>query len=172
MRTPDAGRVLEFEGAALQDFQEFLQVLLQDGVGLLDEVSVGRIHDVGGGEAVVDPLALRTEAFADGPGEGDDIMPGNLLDLLDAGDVEPGGGADLVHVLAGDDAEFAPGFAGEDFHLEVRLELVLLGPDVPHHFAGVALDHIFFRNCSMLFSMRAAISSPSAFSKGTPVICS
>ena len=168
----DAGRVLEFEGAALEDLLEGLEVLEEDFIGLLEEVAVGGVHDVGGGEPVMDPLALGAEAFADGAGEGHHVVAGDFFDFLDAVHVEGGRGADLFDVFLRDDAQFAPGFAGEDFDFEVRLELVLLGPDVPHHLAGVTFDHRLFRNVSMFFSMRAAGSASSALTKGTPVMCS
>ena len=120
----------------------------------------------------MDPLALGTEAFADGAGEGHHIVAGDFFDFLDAVHVEGGRRADLVDVFLRDDAQFAPGFAGEDFDLEIGAELVLLGPDVPHHLAGIAFDHRLLRNVSMFFSMRAAGSASSALTKGTPVMCS
>ena len=166
----DAGGLLEFERAALQDGEELLEVLLQDGVRLPEQVTIGSVHDVGGGESVMDPFALGAEALADGPGEGDHVVTGDLLDLLDAVHAEGGGGADLVHVLPGDDAKLAPGFTGKDFDFEVGSELVLFGPDVPHHFTGIALDHRLFRKVMTFFSIRAARSSSSAFTKGTPVM--
>ena len=168
----DAGGVLELEGAALQDGEEFLHILAQDGVGLLDQVTVGRIHHVGGGQAVVDPFALGAERFADGAGECHDVVAGAFFNLLDAGDVELRGGADLRDVFRGDDAQLAPGFAGEDFDFEVGAELVFFGPDIPHDFAGVTFDHRRSRVLRIFFSMRAARSASSAFSKGSPVICS
>ena len=131
VRAADTGRVLEFKGAALQDFLEGLEVLEEDLVSLLEEVAVGGVHDVGGGEPVMDPLALGTEAFADGAGEGHHVVAGDFFDFLDTVHIKGGCGADLFNVLLRDDAQFAPGFAGEDFDFEVRLELVLLGPDVP-----------------------------------------
>ena len=175
VRAADAGGVLELEGPLLQDREELLQVLQEDGVGLLDQVAVGRVHHIRGGQAVVDPLALVTEALADGAREGDDVVAGLLLDLLDALDFEFRVGADLLHVLGRDDAQLAPGLAGEDLHLEVGVELVLFGPDVPHHLAGIALDHILYllRNALMFASMRAA-ASPSALAgwNFSPVMCS
>ena len=120
----------------------------------------------------MDPLAFGTKAFTDGAGKGDDVMAGDFFDFLDAVHVEGGRGADLFDVLLRYDAQFAPGFAGEDFDLEVRAELVLFGPDVPHHLAGITFDHRLFRNVSMFFSIRAAGSGSSALTKGTPVMCS
>ena len=104
----------------------------------------------------MDPLALGAEAFADGAGEGHDIVAGDFFDFLDTVHVEGGRRADLVYVFLRDDAQLASCFAGEDFDFEVRLELVLFGPDVPHHLSGVTFDHRLFRNVSIFFSMRAA----------------
>ena len=129
MGAADTGCVFEFQGAALQHLLESLEVLEEDFVGLLEEVAVGGVDDIGGGEPVVNPLALGTEAFTDGAGKCNYVMAGDFFDLLDAVHVEGGRGADFLDVLLRDDAQFAPGFAGEDFDFEVRLELVLLGPD-------------------------------------------
>ena len=170
----DAGSILEFHGALPENFQEILDVLEEDGVGLLEKVAVRRVHDVGGGEAVVDPLALFAEAFAHRAGECDHVVAGLLFDLLDAGDAESGLLPYLLHVFRRNHAEFAPCFAGEYLDLEVRPELVFFCPDVPHHLAGIPFYHkpLFSRNALMFFSMRAAGSSHSAAWNFSPVICS
>ena len=141
VRAADAGRVLELQGALLQHGQQVLQVLLQNGVRLAEQVAVGRIDHVRGREAVVDPLALRAEALADGAREGHHVVTGLLLDLGDAPHVELRAGADLLHVFGRDDAQPAPGLAGKDLDLQVGPELVFFGPDVPHPFAGITLNH-------------------------------
>ena len=52
---------LELVRAALEYLDELLQVITQDSVGLLEEETVGGIYYVGGGEALVHPLALVTQ---------------------------------------------------------------------------------------------------------------
>ena len=141
VRTADAGGGFKFYRARAKHFLEFLQVFQEDDVGLLEEISVGGIHHIGGGETVVDPFPLFSQAFADGPGEGHHVVAGLLFDLPDAGHFEAGVGPDLLHILGRDHSQLAPGFAGEGFHFQVRSELVFFGPDVPHHFAGITLYH-------------------------------
>ena len=82
----------------------------------------------------MDPLALFSQAFAHGTGESHYIVAGLLFNFLDTGHIEAGVGTDLFHVCGRNYTQFAPGFAGEDFHLQVRAELVFLSPDVPHYF--------------------------------------
>ena len=132
VRAADARGGLELHGAASQHLEELLEVFQQDGISLLDEVAVGRIHHVRRSQTVMDPFALLTETLAGGAGERHDIVAGLLLDLLDAVDLESGLGPDLLHILSGDDTELAPSLAGEDFDFEIGAELVFLGPDVPH----------------------------------------
>ena len=161
--------------AAAQHLQERFQVFPEDGVGLLEKIAVGGVHHVGGGETVMDPFALLAEALGDGAREGHHVVAGLLLDLLDALHFETGIGADLLHILRRDDAQLAPGGTGQDLHLQVGVELVLFGPDVPHHLAGITLDHralYLLRNALMFFSMRAAASSSAAGENFSPVMCS
>ena len=129
----DAGSGLELEGALPEHRLELLEVLEQYGVGLLEQVAVGRVHDIGGGESVVHPFLLLVEALAHGTGECHDVVAGLLLYLLDALDLEAGVGAYLLHIFLGHDTEPAPGLGREGLHLEIGAELVLFGPDVAHH---------------------------------------
>ena len=135
VRAADARGFLELQGAAAQHLQKFFQVLQKDGVGLLEQITVGGVYHISRGETVVHPFALRTQAFAHGTGEGHHFVAGLLLNFADTGHIKAGRCPDLVYIFGGNHAQLAPGFTGEDFHLQVGAELVFLGPYVPHYFA-------------------------------------
>ena len=104
----------------------------KDVVGLLDQVAVGGVNDVGAGEAVVHPLAFLAKTFADGAGEGHDVVACLFLYLLDARNGERGLGIQLLDVLGGHHAQFAPGLGREKLDLEIGVKFILFGPYSPH----------------------------------------
>ena len=169
-----AGCGLEFERTTAQHLHEFLQVLAEYGVGLLEQVAVGGVHDVGRSETVVDPFALIAETLADGAGECHHIVAGLFFYLLNAADLKTGVLPYLFHIFRRNHAKLAPGFAGEDFNFQVGAELVLFSPYVPHYLTGIAFNHIacLSINFLILASIRAATSGQSAGWNSSPVMCS
>ena len=138
------------EGTALADLAELLAVLNQDVGGLDELVAEGRVAEVGGRHAKVDPagrlgLALGdvlVDVLAHVGEEGDDVVVGHGLDGVDLVLVEvrvladPGGlllrDADLAHL--------GMRLAGQHLDLLPDAVLVLQGEDVAHLRTGVAID--------------------------------
>ena len=145
VRTSDTRRVFELVGTLLQDVGEALEVLAQDVVGLFDEVAVGGIDHISGGETVVHPFLFIAEAFADGAGEGHDIVAGLLLDFVYALHIEGGLRAQFFNVFSRNHAEFAPRGGGFDFHFQIGAEFVFFRPDGAHLRTRVTWYH----NCSL-----------------------
>ena len=125
------------------------------GAGELD-VEAGVEH-VGGGHALMDEAGLGADDFGQMGQEGDDVMLGLALDLVDPGDVEGGVlglGPDRLRGFLGDDAEFRLRVRRMRLDLEPDLEAGLRLPDGGHFRAGVAGDHratpqaiLFFTPC-------------------------
>ena len=132
VRAPDARRVLELVSAFLENLDEPLEILAQYVVGLLDEVSVGGIDHIGGGEPVVYPLLLVAETLAHGAGERHDVVAGLLLDFVYALHVESRLRAQFLNVFSRNHAELAPRGGGFDFHFQIGTEFVFLSPDGAH----------------------------------------
>ena len=85
----DADRVLVLEGAALERREQRVEVGEQDvgGAGQLDREA--GVEHVRGGHALVDEAGLvGPTIFGQMGQEGDDVVLGHGLDLVDAGDVE------------------------------------------------------------------------------------
>ena len=146
-----ADGVLELERATLAGLAQTLHVGDDDVEGLRDLVAQRGIAKVGARHAVVHPATWLGLAFGhvgidvirhDGR-EGDDVMVGDLLDLVDLGHGEIGMRANPRGLLGGDAAlpQLGLRFASEDLDLLPNVELVLERPDVAHLGQRVALDH-------------------------------
>lgn len=83
-----AGRRFESQCLPAQNGHELLYVVGQNGIGLFEQIAVGRIDDVGARQTVVHPLALLAQRLADGACECHYIVTCLLFDLLYAGNVE------------------------------------------------------------------------------------
>jgi hypothetical protein len=114
-------------------------------VGGADELDVERgVEHVRRGHALVDEARLLAAHDLGQVGqEGDDVVLGHRLDLVDAGDVEFHvlGLPDGLGILAGDHAEVGHRVAGMGLDLEPDAELGLGRPDGDHLGAGIARDH-------------------------------
>ncbi len=138
------GRVLVFEGARLQRRKNTVHAGEKD-VGGAHELDVeGRVEHVGGGHALVHEAAVRADELGKVRQEGDDVMLGDGLDLVDAGDVEFGLSAlfpDRFGRRFRDDAELGERIAGIGFDFEPDAELRFGRPDGDHVRSGIARDH-------------------------------
>ena len=141
VRAPDLDRVAELERPPLEYLAQRDEVALQEQAGLLDLQRQGGVEHVAAGHAVVHVLAGVADVLGDVGEEGDDVVVGRLLDLVDAGDVERGLLLDLADGVVGDPAELVPGLHGGDLHVEPGLHPGLVGPDRAHLRERVALDH-------------------------------
>ena len=100
------------------------------------------VDDVGRGEPVVDPAALRPELLGDRVDEGGEVVVGRLLDLGHAlGGRRPAPRADRGDVLRRDGSDLGPAVERRELHLEPARQLALLRPDPAHLRTGVAGDH-------------------------------
>lgn len=89
----DAHRILVLEGAGLQCCEYPVHIGEQQ-VGGAHELDVERgVEHVGGGHALMHETAVGTDELGKVGQEGDDVMLGDGLDLVDAGDVEGGAAA-------------------------------------------------------------------------------
>ena len=135
---------LVLEGALLQRGQHLVDVGYQE-VGGAGELHVeAGVEHVGGGHALVDEAGLGADDFGQMGQEGDDVVLGLALDLVDPGDVEGGVRAlcpDRLGGFLGDDAEFRQRVRRMRLDLEPDLEAGLGRPDGGHFRAGVAGDH-------------------------------
>jgi len=140
----DADRILVFEGAGLQRSEDTVHVGKQD-VGSAHELDVeGCVEHVRRGHALMDEAAVGSDEFGEVGEEGDDVMLGDGLDLIDAGDVElcratlfPDG---LCRFLR-DHADLGERVASVGLDLEPDAELGFGRPDGDHFGPGVAGDH-------------------------------
>ena len=144
VRAADGRRHLVFEGALLQRRQHLVDVGEQQvgGAGELD-VEAGVEH-VGGGHPLMHEARLGADDLGEVGEEGDDVVLGLALDLVDAADVE--GGVlglrpDRLGGLFGDDAELGQRVRRMRLDFEPDLEPGLRLPDRGHFRTGVAGDH-------------------------------
>ena len=140
----DADRVLMLKGAFLQRGEDLVHIGQKD-VGGADKLDVQRgVQNVRGGHALMDKArVLGADMFGQMRQEGDDIMLGDRLDLVDARHIE-------FHVLRAphrlgirlrDHAKGGLGVAGMGLDLIPDAELRLGRPDRNHLGAGIAGDH-------------------------------
>ena len=150
----DAESVLELEGALLARLAQALDVLDDDVAGLGDLVGKRGVAQIGGGHAVVHPTARLVTALGDvgvdvvghARGEGDDIVVGHLLDLVDLLHGEVGVVADPLGLFPRDArlAQLGLSLAGQNLDFLPDGELVLEFPDTAHFRTGVATNHVRF----------------------------
>src|SRR6185437_7423074 len=135
---------LVLEGALLQRREHLVEIGEQE-VGGADELHIeAGIEHVRGGHALMHEPRLGADDLRQVGQEGDDVMLGLALDLVDPGDVEGGVlglGPDGLGGLLRDHAEFRQRVRGMRLDLEPDLEAGLRLPDRGHFRAGVAGDH-------------------------------
>jgi hypothetical protein len=151
--TADGDRVLVFECTALDGGEKRVHVRKQQ-VGGLDQLDVeAGVEHIRRGHALVHETGIRADDFGEMGQEGDDIVLGLSLDLVDPVDVESGRSApfpDCPGGLLGDHAEFRERIAGMGLDLEPDAELGFGRPDSDHFRTGVAGYHGNIRACVAL----------------------
>ena len=149
------GRHLVLEGAALDGGEQAVDVLDEQVGGAGELHREAGVEHVGGGHALMDEARVRADEFGQMGQEGDDVMLGDALDLVDAVDVEgdvPGLLPDVLRAFLRDHADLGEGVAGVGLDLEPDLEPRLRLPDGDHFGAGIAGDH---RRLSVLANWKA-----------------
>jgi hypothetical protein len=104
----------------------------------------GGVEHVRGGHALVDEARLGPDDLGEMSQEGDDIMLGDALDLVDPGHVEGGVlglGPDRRGCFLWHDAELGELVGGVRLDLEPDAEARLRLPDRDHLGAGITGDH-------------------------------
>ena len=137
----DGGRVLVLDRAALEGGQQRVQIGQQQvgGLGQLD--GEAGVEHVGRGHALMDEAGVRADMFGEIGQEGDDVVLGLALDLIDPVDIELALLPDGFGGGARDHAQFGLGVAGMGLDLEPDAELVFRFPDTGHFRAAIARNH-------------------------------
>ena len=141
VRAAHDGRLAVLLGLDRERGDELLDAADDHPAGLVDVDGHGRVHDVGRGQAVVEPLRVLSEALRDAARERDHVVVGGGLDLVDARDGESRVVAHALGGAGGHDAELLPGLRGGELDLQPDLEFVLVRPERRHGGARVAFDH-------------------------------
>ena len=132
------------EGAALERREQRVDVGDEDVARAPELDGEAGVEHVGAGHALMHEARVRPDEFGEVGEEGDDVVLGRLLDLVDARDVEFGLAAllpDRLRRLFRDDADLGQRFAGVGLDLEPDAKARLGRPDGGHLGAGVARDH-------------------------------
>ena len=144
MRAADARRQFVLEGAAFQRGEQRVDIRDENvgGAGKLHRKA--GVEHVGGGHALMHEARVGADEFGEMRQEGDDVVLGDFLDLVDARDVElhmSRLGPDRLGRGLGDDADFGQRVAGVGLDLEPDAKPRLRVPDGDHFGAGIAGDH-------------------------------
>jgi hypothetical protein len=131
--------------ASLQSFQQRVDVGQQQVGGAGELHGKAGVENVRRGHALVDEARIRADELGQMGEEGDDVMLGDALDLVDALDIEGGAAALLPDRLRGflrDHAELGQRVAGMGLDLEPDAEAGLRRPDGDHFRPGITGDHL------------------------------
>ena len=140
---PDHRRGPMLEGEPPHHLDEPRQLALDDAGRVPQHDRGGGVEDVGAGEAVMEPAALRSQALGHRAQEGDDVVLRLALDLARALGVHVGGGlAYAVPVRLGHDPLGGQGLDGEELDPQPELELAPLSEDLAQLGQRVAVDHV------------------------------
>ena len=145
MRAANGDRIFVLLGAPLEGGEQRVEIGEQDVGGTGELHGQRRVEHVRTCHALVDEARVRPNDFAQMRQEGDDVVLGGRLDLIDASDVEGRDAAlvpDRLRRLFRHDAEIGEGEGGVRLDLEPDAELGLGRPDGHHVGAGIARDHV------------------------------
>src|SRR5215831_15459053 len=144
MSTADGGRVLEFEGTALNDLPQFAQILEDQLRRLFDLEGLCCIHDIIRRETVMQPPRLPSDLLRDSRGKGNYVMLDLGLDLPDPFYLECAAFSNRLRRRLRHDSGFSQSFAGGCFHCQPHAEFIFITPDPAHFRPGIARDQGLF----------------------------
>ncbi len=137
----DAQRVLVLEGAAAQHGEQRVEIGEEDVARLLELKRQAGVEHVARGQALMEEPRLGSDMLGEVGEEGDDVVPGLALDLVDARDLELAFLAQRRGDAGGNDAGSLERLGGEGLDLEPDAVAVLRLPDRAHLRPAVARDH-------------------------------
>ncbi len=141
VRSSDLWCVLEFMRTTLQHREQHIDLLQQNVAGITQQQRVRGINYIGRSQTVMNEARGFTDRFRQIRGEGDHVMVGCLLDLMDARDRKLCAHFDLLQRLARDRSHLSVYFANGNFHVEPFLELGLFSPERAHFGKCVSFNH-------------------------------
>ena len=144
VRAADGRRLLVLEGAALQRGEELVDVGDQDVGGARELHVEAGVEHVRRGHAGMHEPRLGADDLGKMRQEGDHVVLGDALDLVDPGHVERGVlalGPDFLRRGLRHDAELGHGVCGMRLDLEPDAKPRLRRPDRNHFGTGVTRDH-------------------------------
>ena len=141
VRAADHRRAAVFQGPGAHGRPQLVEALQHQVARVLHLERQRRVEHVRRGEAEVQPPRLGADMLGDGRREGDDVVPGDLLDGLDPRDVEGAPLADGARSLDRDDALLGHGLGGGDLDFEPGRVAVLVAPDPAHLRVRVSRNH-------------------------------
>mgnify|MGYP001166123673 CR=1 FL=1 len=144
MAAPDADRILVFLRPALQRGKQAIDIG-NENVGGPHQLDIeAGVEHVRRGHALVDESRFGTDVLGEVREKRDDVVPGDGLDLVDAGDVENSFGAFLPNCfgsLIWDDANPGAGGGGMSLDFKPNAKPRCRLPDLDHFGTGIARDH-------------------------------
>ncbi|CRH85880.1 Uncharacterised protein [Chlamydia trachomatis] len=114
------------------DISEVFKVTTDNVVGLLVEITVGSVHHVSRGQAIVNPLALFAKGLRNRTGESHHIVTRFFFNLKNAVNVKVRIFANLSHIFLRNFTQLSPSFVSQNFHFQPSTVLVLFTPNVAH----------------------------------------
>src|SRR5699024_1679602 len=143
MCTPHHDGVFVFDRFIFQDIDKMVQIFTNNVVCLFQQIGLCGVDNVCRGEPVMYPLAFISQRFGDRSGKGDHIMSCFLFDFLNPLNMKRSVPAYFLHIISRNNAQFAPCFTCEEFHLQPCIVFVFLAPDRTHFFPGISFNHCF-----------------------------
>src|SRR3954449_2356088 len=142
VRAPDADGVAMLVRSCHNGCERPVDAGEDEPPGVLDPQGKGGVHDVRGGQPIVEPAPLGPELFRDGVDKCGGVVVGDAFDLGHAlrrrGDCLC---LDFRHVGCRNGADLGPPLERSELDLEPARELALVRPDPGHLRARVARDH-------------------------------
>ncbi|MNS66738.1 hypothetical protein D3C72_999650 [compost metagenome] len=124
-----------------QNRNEINNVLFQNLIGLLEQISKCGINNICGCQTVMHPFTFLPKALGHRTGEGNYIMACLLLNFIDPVNIKRSILTKQRYVFLWDYAQFRPSLCCTNFNFEPSLEFILFRPNGSHLRSAVTFDH-------------------------------